>query len=685
MKRLLVLAAILVAASLQARTVKLTEWQFSYDGASWEGVTVPHSCNAVDGRSPSYYRGEVHYRRSIKLSSDGPAFLLFEGAAQAAKVYVNGSLATVHRGGYTPFVVPLKGLAHKGLNEVEVICDNHMDPYLIPVYSDFNKNNGLHNPVSLLEYGEVFFSPLSYGPYRVHLTQNTVSDTEARALVEAELCNASSKARRQKVVLTLRDARGKAVWTKKKRVELPAEGSLRLSEDLVLKDPHLWNGLVDPYLYTIEVKAGKDKAAAQIGFRYFSIDRDKGFSLNGKPYSLRGVSMHQDTEGKASALSYEDIDRDYGFVRELGCNFLRLAHYPHNDYAFSLCDRLGIIVQTEIPWVNVCGERATTEYFENIHSQMKEMIVSLYNHPSIVFWGMWNELDDWGNKEEFQGKFDARRVVDETARLYDYAKTLDHTRYVGLTDDSVFKREHYTELKADYYSENRYFGWYYNRGDFSKLTPTMQWIHDTMGVTNLSEYGVGCNPYCHTWNEEDIRRYKDDMRHPEVYANRSHQSHVQQIQQMPWLNFTSLWILFDFPVADRKEGFLDSDDGVNYVENPARLYTNDKGLVTRDRKTKKDAFYLYKAWWNHSEETVYISGRRLRKRPAGQVFDLVAYSNASSLRLYRDGVEVASADSSGEVSGVIWTFKGLEMGSSATAFELVSSSGVRDRVVFEVL
>ena len=685
MKALILFSALFLSLTLQAKTTKLNDWEFSKDGSSWENVTVPHSCNAIDGRSRKYYRGEVHYRRSVNLSSDGPAFLLFEGAAQAAKVYVNGFLAYAHKGGYTPFTVPLKGLAHKGENELEVVCDNHMDPFLIPVHSDFNKNNGLHNPVSLLEYDDVYLSPLSYGPYRVHLTQEAVSETEAHALVETELCNASAKACRQKLSLTLRDARGKAVWTKKKCVEIAAEGSVKISEELVLGNPHLWNGLADPYMYTLEVKAGKDRAVTETGFRYFSIDREKGFSLNGKPYPLRGVSMHQDMEGKASALAYEDIDRDYGFVKELGCNFLRLAHYPHNDYAFRLCDRLGIIVQTEIPWVNVCGERATAEYFDNIHSQMKEMIVSLYNHPSIVFWGMWNELDNWGNKEEFQGKFDARRVVDETARLYDYAKSLDHTRYVGLTDDSQFKRKFYTELKADYYSENRYYGWYYTYGDFTGITPLMHWIRDNMGPANISEYGVGCNPYCHTWKEEDIRRYKDDMRHPEVYANRSHQSHVQQILKMPWLNFTSLWILFDFPVADRKEGYLDSDDGVNYVENPARLYTNDKGLVTRDRKTKKDVFYLYKAWWNHDVETVYISGRRLLKRPAGQVFDLVAYSNASSLTLYRDGIEIASASSSGEISGVIWTFKDLEMGTGRTVFRLVSDKGTADEVVFEVL
>ena len=482
----------------------------------------------------------------------------------------------------------------------------------------------------------------------------------------------------------LKNAKGKAVWKRSGVIALPAGARQMLSEEIQLDKPHLWNGVKDPYLYTLEIKAGKDKISSEVGFRYFSIDRDKGFSLNGRPYPLRGVSMHQDLAGKASALTEKDIEADYAVVKELGCNFLRLAHYPHNEYAFRLCDRMGIIVQTEIPWVNICGVNATPAYFENIHTQMYEMITSLYNHPSIVFWGMWNELDNWGNKEEFQGKLDARRVVDETARLYQYAKSLDRTRYVGLTDDSIFRRDFYTELKADYYSENRYYGWYSTYGDFSGLTTAMNHIRETMGgPCNVSEYGVGVNPFCHTWKEEDIRRYKDDRRHVEEYGNLSHEAHVQQIAAMPWLNFTSLWILFDFPVADRKEGFVDSEDGVNYVENPERMYMNDKGLVTRDRKTKKDSFYLYKSWWNHDVETVYIAGRRLLKRPAGSQFTLTVYSNASRLTLLRNGVEVASQENSGEITGVIWKFPDLEMGAEPTTFRVQSDKGTVDEVSFQ--
>ncbi len=677
--------AALALSCTPRNTVRLEKWDFSKDGVTWEEVSVPHSCNGADGRSAAYYRGETHYRRTVEIDPSRSAYLLFEGAAQAAKVYVNGQLAREHKGGYTAFTVPLKGLAHPGKNEVEVICDNRMDLEMIPISSDFNKNNGLHNPVSLLAYPEVHLCPVTFGPDRLHITQTEVSREHVHAQVSALAVNDSPRDARVKVAITLRDASGKAVWQERQEVEIPGGGTLPLSADIAFDNPHLWDGVEDPYLYTLELKAGKDAACVSTGFRFFYMDRDLGFFLNGRPYPLRGTSMHQDTDGKASALTEADFDRDYAIVQELGCNFLRLAHYPHNAYAFGLCDRMGLVVQTEIPWVNICGVRATDAYFQNICSQMQEMITNLYNHPSILFWGMWNELDRWGNTDAYQGTLDNRRVVDWTARLYDYAKSLDTTRAVGLTDDSAFERDLYTELKADYYSDNRYHGWYYEDDRFDGLTPKMEGIHATMGITNLSEYGVGINPYCHTWNEADIRRYRDDKRHPEEYGNRFHESHLQQICSMPWLNFTSLWILFDFPVADRQEGFHDSDDGVNYVENPSRLYTNDKGLVTRDRQTKKDVFYLYKSKWNQAEETVHIAGRRLHKRPSGSTFTLTVYSNASALTLYRDGIQVKTMEGSGEISGVIWTFEGLEMGASETTFEVVSDKGTRDSVTFSPL
>ena len=660
----------------------LVEWSFSKDGESWEKVSIPHSYNAIDGHSKSYYRGTAHYKTSIPKAKE-PRYLLFEGAAQGAQVYLNGELVKEHSGGYTPFWVDLTGKLTKGQNEVEVICDNSERLDRIPLTSDFNKNGGLHNPVWLLECPPVHLSPDAFGLYRLHVSPVEVSDEKALGKAETRICNASGADAPVTVEWTLSNAEGEAVLSHRETVSVAAGASADVVWDFTLENPHLWNGIPDPYLYTVSVKAGKDKAQTEVGFRYFAMDRVRGFQLNGKSYPLRGVSMHQDKDGKATALWQEDFDADYEIVRELGANFLRLAHYPHNDYAFRLCDRMGIIVQTEIPWVNNCGENAPEAYFDNICQQMEEMVTSLYNHPSICFWGMWNELDSWSHRPgQLQGLLDTQRVVEETAKLYDFTKKLDPYRYVGLTDDSMFQRDGYTELKADYYSENRYHGWYYNYGEFWGLADDIEWIQQNMGVTNLSEYGVGINPYCHTWNPGEVFRDPTDSLHIEEYGNLAHEAFAQQIAQAPYLNFTSIWVMFDFAVASREEGFLDSDNGFTFIFNDKRKYTNDKGLVTRDRKIKKDVFYLYKSWWNKDEETVYIANRRLKYCPPSQDLQLTVYSNAPSLSVICNGQKIRGAATTGEPTGVIWKFP-VRMGADKTTFRVESPNGTFDEITLE--
>ncbi len=661
----------------------LVKWSFLREGdpsKTWQDVRIPHSYNAWDGHSQEYYRGRARYRTRIPdATADAPRYLLFEGAAQGAVVLFNGDTLTTHSGGYTPFWVDITG---KGAGEVEVVCDNFQDEARIPLTSDFNKNGGLHNPVWLLELPQVHFSPDAYGLYRLHVGAEA-SDSLVLGKAQTRLCNASALTEQVEVQWRMKDASGVTVLSHRETVELEAGAEQDLAWDFSLANPHLWNGLADPYLYTVSVQAGKDKARTEVGFRYFRLDREEGFFLNGKSYPLHGTGMHQDKQGCASALWKADYDEDYEIVKELGCNFLRLAHYPHNDYAFRLCDRMGIVVQTEIPWVNNCGIDAPDAYFDNIFQQMEEMVNSLYNHPSICLWGMWNELDTWGHTSfHVQGdQLDAARVVAETARLYDFTKKLDPYRPVGLTDDSVFRRDGYTGLKADFFSENRYNGWYYTRKNFEAMTSDMVWIKENVGITNLSEYGVGVNPYCHTWKEEDIRRDKSDSLHVEEYGNRFHESYAAQIARAPWMNFSSIWILFDFAVAARQEGFLDSDDGVHFSVEEARKYTNDKGLVTRDRKVRKDAFYLYKAWWNHSVETVYITSRRLKYRPAGEQFILTVYSNAPSLEVFCNGEPVAGAFGTEEPTGVVWKFP-VRMGDGPTTFRVQSPGGTADEVTW---
>lgn len=656
----------------------LEDWSFSIDGQSWEDVKIPHTYNATDGQSASYYRGYAHYKTALPEARENTTrYLIFEGVGQSSWVVFEGDTLRYHSGGYTPYYVDITG--RKG-NQLEIICENTQNLDRIPLTSDFNKNGGIHYPAWLLECPAVHLSPEAYGYYRLHVATPQVCDSLAAGAAKAQLRNASAQDENVAVTWVLKDATGAEVLSHCYTVEVKAGAQQEIEWNFALENPHLWNGLDDPYLYTVAVKAGEDEAQTEVGFRYFSMDREKGFFLNGRSYPLRGVCVHQDKYGIATAYTKADFDADYAILKELGCNFVRLAHYPHNDYAFRLCDRMGLVVQTEIPWVNNCGTETTDAYIQNVFDQMDEMVRALYNHPSIVFWGMWNELDSWSHaRYKVQGDLDPRRVVDETARLYDFTKDLDPYRYVGLTDDSVFGKDFYTELKADYYSQNRYHGWYYSKNKFENTSKDMEWIRDNMGVANLSEYGPGTNPFCHTWNEELIKRDKSDSLHVEEYGNLFHESYAAQIARAPYLTFTSLWVMFDFAVAEREEGIMDSEDGVNFTLNEARKYLNDKGIVTRDRAVYKDVFYLYKAWWNKSEETVYITSRRLKYRPANEDFTLTVYSNAPALEIFRNGESIAKASESGESTGVVWKFP-TKMGDAPTTFKAVSPDGTTDEI-----
>lgn len=678
--------------SLGYQQTELTKWLASKDGYNWLPVSVPHSFNAIDGHSADYYRGITYYKKIIYFNNkelQKPLFLLFEGAAQAAQVFINSQLVAQHKGGYTPFIVPLKNLLIQGNNIIEVACDNHEDPTLIPVSSDFNKNNGLHNPVYLLQMNSIYCSPQKFGLYRMHIHTPQVSKKQAQTCLETNIINESYKAAKFIIQLKLKDAKGNTCYETSEEASLKSNESKNYKYIFTLNNPHLWDGLNDPYLYqavlTLQNKKGKelDKITAPIGYRFYQMTADKGFYLNGHSYPLRGVAEHQDLEGKASALLNTDYDKDYKIIKELGANFLRLAHYPHNDYEYRKCDSLGIIVQTEIPWVNVCGKYAQPSYFQNIRQQMREMIINLYNHPSIVFWGMWNEIDTWGNKPWLQGTLDTKKVVDETAKLYNIAKALDPNRFVGLTECSVLKNKGYNTLKCDYISENRYNGWYYKVGNMNTFTNEMKFVNKEMGICNVAEYGAGINPFCHTVDTLKMQNRKNNAYHYEEYGNLVHESHVQQIIDMPFLNFTSAWILFDFPVANRTEGFMDSDDGKYFTENKNRKYINDKGLVTRDRKIKKDIFYLYKSLWNKKETTVYITSHRLHSYPENKPIYIKVYSNAKSLTLYQNGEKIETKQNSGEKTGVIWTFGPMKFKSLKDTFKVLSNNNVSDEITWK--
>lgn len=687
-KRLLlffVCCGVALLSQAQTRWTELKDWSFRKEAQTeWERVSLPHSCNALDGQSARYYRGLTHYRTEV-AKGGVEQFLYVMGAAQWSVVYVNGQKVEQHGGGYTPFCVRLTPFMKPGQNVVQIDCDNTLNRQLAPVSSDFNKNNGLHNKVYLVETGDAFCGLNAMGYDGLHVTPLNVTPYSADIKINTIVYSSSDKPKPYSVVFKVRNKRGKVIAANREKITLDVNAGKALSWTYMMSNPHLWNGLADPYLYTAEVElwSGSKKIEtnkAHFGVRFYELDSIRGFLLNGKPYPLRGMSMHQDWKGAASAVKDEMIKRDFEIVKELGCNMIRLAHYPHNRHVIDQCDRLGLVVQTEIPWVNECGTDTALydqkAYTDNLHQQMKEMIVSHYNHPSIIFWGMWNELGNIDGSRPQGAQTDKEAVVRTTASLYSLARQLDSTRSVGFADCALGLTTPQLRhgVHFDYYGFNIYNGWYQNSyspegaKNFAKTLARLQKRAPYVAVT---EYGAGANPFCHSLNPVSTTGPSvGGARHDEEWANRVHEIHLQTLSQSPWLQFSTGWILFDFAVGARHEGYKLSSNGIDTKIDSAYMFLNDKGIVSRDRTTKKDAFYLYKSAWNKTQPTVYITSRRFVERPSDSVA-IKAYSNLSGLTLYQNGREVQRLQSSGEPSGVIWTFNPVRFQTAEDKFRVV--------------
>lgn len=670
--------------ALNRQTV-LSEWEFRRgDSDKWQPVTLSHSCNAIDGQSEHYYRGDAFYRTTIEISEEFCVNqLLFKQAAQRATVYVNGKEACDHFGGYTPFTVDISPYLQEGENEILVRTNNEMDLTMAPVSSDFNKNNGLHGEVFLLESGNLSVNTCLAGYRGMLVSTPEVSADKATVNVRTFLSATCSQSALVRAYLREADGRIVAQAAKQVTVEPASSSALSLATDLSMQlaNPHLWNGLADPYRYTVNLIVEADGQVyehrmARIGIRKVEARKD-GFYLNGKLYPLRGFSYHQDKYLRASALTREDIDRDFSLIQELGCNMLRIAHYPHSEYTFDCCDSLGILVQTEIPWVNECGNDTSAYdqplYGEHLLQAWEEMIRGHYNHPSIAFWGMWNELGG-SHANRPQGELDKAFLVRMTDELYRRGKELDPCRIIGFADMGFGMSIPQLQLgrNYDYFGCNKYIGWYQDQQrpeNASALGGFMDYVHRNWGPCAITEYGAGGSPFCHSADPASTTvPATGGARHDEEWFSTLHENSVREIKSRPWLLFTSAWVLCDFAVADRREGYITSTDGLTEGIDSLKLFINDKGIISRDRLQKKDAFYLYKAWWNPAP-VVYIAERRFSVRSSSEIA-IKVYSDASSLALYRNGELLREMNTSGEPTGLIWEFPAVPFASEADEFRV---------------
>lgn len=559
--------------------------------AGWEAVTLPHTWNAVDGQDGGndYWRGTAMYCKAFdrpELKAGGRAYLEFLGAAMTAEVWLNGRKLVRHEGGYSTFRVDITdALAEENL--LCVLVDNSDNDRVYPQKADFTFYGGLYRGVNLIVVPESHFELGYCGTPGIKVTP-VVSEDLKSAIVTVETWQNGGN-----VTFTV-DGQAKTV---------PSENG-HAQAVFTLENVHLWGGVDDPFLYAAEATLDSgDAVSARFGCRKFEIDPQKGFLLNGRSYPLRGVSRHQDRKGLGNALTLAEHKEDMEIIREIGANTVRLAHYQHAQEFYDLCDENGIVVWAEIPYItmHMPGGRANTL------SQMEELVVQNYNHPSIAVWGLSNEITAASAVNE--------ELLENHRQLNDLCHRLDPTRPTTMANVFMLDIDSPILEIPDVNSYNLYFGWYL--GELEQNEEFFDEYHAKYPdrPIGFSEYGADANPRFQSPAPE-----KGD--YTEGYQCLYHEHMLGMIEQRPWLWATHVWNLFDFAADGRDEG------GAHGV--------NQKGLVTMDRKLRKDAFYLYKAAWNKAEPFVHLCGRRYAHRTE-DVTEIKVYSNQPEVSLYADG------------------------------------------------
>ena len=580
----------------------------------WQEVNLPHSWNTqdtLDGDN-KYRMGVGLYQKEIELdrAAGRRYFLRFEGVNIKCRVTVNGKEAGSHRGGYTAFAFEITELVHPGKNLIEVKVDNSFDREIVPLYCDYNFYGGIYRSVYLISTAKNCIAVTDFASPGVYLTQKNVTDDAA------ELQFLARVSAPEPTGLTVRFKLMDALGTELKIMEAAPEPKgewMEAAVSLKLDHPHLWNGVDQPYLYRVRtelISGGKvvDAVDQQLGLRYFRVDSEQGFFLNGKGYRLYGVNRHQDREGKANALSPADQEEDFALMREMGVNAVRLAHYPQADLAYSICDRLGIVVWAELPFIGRTGDKTgiflnSKNFQDNLKQQLQELIRQNYNHPAIIFWGLFNELSPPGNPVPLLKELNALAHQEDPYRLTTVATMLE-----GPLDDV-------TDLAC----WNQYWGWYYGWvQNFAPWADAMRRNHPQRRLC-MSEYGAGASVNQHSELNRNV--ITTGHWHPENYQAYFHEKMWAMISERKYFWAGFLWNMFDFSVVKRNEG--------------DRANINDKGMITFDRKTRKDAFYFYKANWN-PEPMIHITNHRFVSRHSPLV-QVKVYCNSGPVQLAVNG------------------------------------------------
>ena len=564
--------------------------------ADWDFVNVPHCWNAIDGQDGGndYYRGTCCYVKDIDMEEIPTAekyYLEINGANSSATVFMNGNKLVSHDGGYSTWRVDITDELKKG-TRLGILVDNSANETVYPQMADFTFYGGLYRNVNIIAVNESHFDLDYYGGPGIQVTP-TVKGTDAVVEIETFITN---KKDGQSVNFVIRDKGGNIVAAGK---------STDNKITLAIKDVVLWNGRKNPYLYTAEVELVNgdevlDNISAKFGCRTFKIDPERGFILNGEEYPLRGVSRHQDRWGFGNALLPEHHKEDMEFIYEMGANTIRLAHYQHDQYFYDLCDEYGMVIWAEIPYIS----KHMPTGRENTISQMKELIVQNYNHPSIVVWGLSNEISMNGSDDD---------LLENHKILNDLCHEMDKTRLTTIAVVSMCSLDDPYIQIPDVVSHNHYFGWY--GGDTSMNGPWFDNFHAKFPniPVGMSEYG------CEALNWHTSNPQQGD--YTEEYQAYYHEELIKQLFSRKYIWATHVWNMFDFGADARAEG---GENGQNH-----------KGLMTFDRKYKKDSFYAYKAWLS-DDPFVHVCGKRYVDR-VEDVTKVTVYSNQPEVELYVNG------------------------------------------------
>ncbi len=635
------------------------EWKFhkgevvngeksSLNDSNWETVTIPHTWNKTDGQDGggNYVRCESWYHHRVTVGNDflkdRHQFIEFLGVNMQAKVYVNDEFVGSHKGGYTGFRFDITDYLHVGDNFIAVWVSNVKTQDIAPLGADFNFYGGIYREVNIFSVPAVHVNMLDYGSSGLKLTTSDVSEESAKLKIESTIVNDSASIENIEVRATLKVpdsfeeikqiptpdfdiaalTTGETIEVINEEATISANGTIEFEKEIVVENPKLWNGREFPFRYEVildVLQNGEiiDQVSSYVGFRTFNVTKEGGSFLNGESYPLRGVSRHQEWKNMGNAISKQHHEVDFGMMYEMGINSIRLAHYPQSNYMYDLCDRYGIVVWAEIPFVNDVG--TASNFLEVTENQLVELIRQQYNRPSIVVWGLQNEVASSYNSAMVK----IMHVLNKTAHAE------DPTRLTTQATNSVTAKYWESDLLA----WNTYPGWYSG----TTLSANMDdYYANYSKPVGISEYGYGGNITQHadypTRGTSDV--YPEGQWHPQEYQNQQHELAIYQVTNPARNNVwcTYVWNMFDFASDSRYEG---SQPGMN-----------DKGLVTYDRSTKKDTFYLYKANWNKTDKFVHLTSKNYVTRDAAKTY-VKAYSNCQTLALYINNNLIGTLENNG--------------------------------------